>query len=335
MPDSTPTDGPTPDDGSAVAVVGDVHGHLQLALCMVARWQAHLRADDPAFRFEAVLLCGDVGTFVDEATLDSATRSHAKNNECELEFPRQWAVYPPAPWLEWIFLPEPEGLGLCCPVVMVHGNHDGFEHLQTLFPRRGRPPEPVPVDQLRGVDAGEFIKYLPSGWRTVLPSGRVVGGIGGMQAGQRARTKYHPLAYIEDAAVEAMLDRGPVDLLITHQGPAGVQGDHGSEALDLLLEAGTARAWFHGHSIFIAEPTWAGKDDATLVVPLGDVAFSGRGAKRHDPGLDGWAYVLGRGEATRVVKETPPFWRELRQSRWMLSDDGRLVAPDLVRYLWE
>jgi hypothetical protein len=322
------------DDGSAVAVVGDVHGHLQLALCMVARWQEHLQAEDPDFRFEAVLLCGDVGTFVDEAMLDSATRSHAKTNECEVEFPRQWAVHPPAPWLERIFLPKPDGLGLSCPVVMVHGNHEGFAHLETLFTKRRRSTDPVPVDRLRGVDAGEFIQYLPSGWRTVLPSGRVVGGVGGMQLGQRARTRYHRLAYIEDAAVEALMDQGPVDLLITHQGPAQVQGEHGSESLDFLLDAGTARAWFHGHSIFIADPTRAGKGQATLVVPLGDIAFAGRGNRRHDPGLDGWAYVVGRGDATRVVKETPPFWRELRQSRWTMSADGRLVAPDLARFLW-
>src|SRR3954451_4074893 len=107
-----------------VAVVGDVHGHLQLALCMLARWQAELNV-----RFEAVFLCGDVGTFTEETQLDSATRSHAKNNPCELEFLRQWATWPQAPWLEHIFLPEGEGLGLCCPVVMVHGNHEGFAHL--------------------------------------------------------------------------------------------------------------------------------------------------------------------------------------------------------------
>ena len=69
----------------AVAVVGDVHGHLQLALCMAARWQRHLN-----LRFEAVLLAGDVGTFTDPAQLDGATLAHAKNNPCELEFLRQW-----------------------------------------------------------------------------------------------------------------------------------------------------------------------------------------------------------------------------------------------------
>ena len=36
-----------------IAVTGDLHGHLQLALCMLARWQRELGE-----RFEIVLLCG-------------------------------------------------------------------------------------------------------------------------------------------------------------------------------------------------------------------------------------------------------------------------------------
>ena len=209
---------------STIAVIGDVHGHLQLALCMAARWQRHL-----GVRFEAVFLCGDVGTFTDPLQLDSATVSHARHNECELEFLQQWSVYPQGPWLEKIFepsAPEGDGLGLCCPVVMVHGNHDGFAHLQTLFSRSRRPVAPVPVQDLRGVDSREFIRYLPSGWKTVLPSGLLVAGVGGMEAGQR-RSKYHPLAYIEDGAVEGLLAEGRVDVLVTHQGPASVQGPRG------------------------------------------------------------------------------------------------------------
>ena len=52
-------EGTAPGPGT-IAVVGDVHGHLQLALCVLARWQHVLGA-----KFEAVLLCGDVGTFTE------------------------------------------------------------------------------------------------------------------------------------------------------------------------------------------------------------------------------------------------------------------------------
>src|SRR5438105_526999 len=56
-----------------LAVVGDCHGHLQLALGALARWQQELGC-----RFEAVFLCGDVGTFTQEGQLDSATRAAGK-----------------------------------------------------------------------------------------------------------------------------------------------------------------------------------------------------------------------------------------------------------------
>src|SRR4051794_36893618 len=77
-----------------LAILGDVHGHLQLALCALARWQR-----ESAVPIDAVLLAGDVGTFTDYAQLDSATKAHAKSNPCELEFLHQWSRTPQPPWL--------------------------------------------------------------------------------------------------------------------------------------------------------------------------------------------------------------------------------------------
>jgi hypothetical protein len=59
--------------------------------------------------------------------LDNATRRHAGNNPCELEFLYQWATVPQPEWIRKIFRPLTQGgCGLECPVVMVHGNHEGF-----------------------------------------------------------------------------------------------------------------------------------------------------------------------------------------------------------------
>ena len=85
-----------------ICVLGDVHGHLQLALCMAARWQRELGE-----AFEAVLLCGDVGVFTEESQLDSATRSHARRNPCELEFLYHWAADPQPRWLEELVFLQP------------------------------------------------------------------------------------------------------------------------------------------------------------------------------------------------------------------------------------
>jgi len=304
-----------------IAILGDLHGHLQLALCTLARWQR-----ETAIPISAILLAGDIGTFTEESQLDSATRAHAKNNPCELEFLTQWSMTPPPPWLDAIFQPYPDGLGLTCPIVMVHGNHEGFAHLATRVNPRRIPSAPVSIDDLPTVDTLERIRYLPSGWQTTLPSGHTLAGIGGMESGQR-RAKYHPLAYIDDNAVQRLLNAPPVDLLLTHQGPAAVQGDHGSPTLDLLLERPFARFWFHGHSTPILSPTQL---NHTLVIPLGDVTFSGRSAD-HNPGLSGWCLLDLHADNTHTLhRDPPPFWRDLRRHLWHQTPGGRLVQPDLA-----
>ena len=308
-----------------IAVLGDVHGHLLLALTMLARWQRELGKP-----FTMVLLCGDIGSFTDFHQLDSATRSHARNNPCELEFIEHWSRDPQPEWVHAVFQPEPDGLGLSCPVVMTHGNHEGFEHLATLD-RRRRPSDAVLVEELLPVDPGNYLRYLPSGWRLRTPWGRTIGAIGGIEPGQR-RAKYHPMAYIDDDAVLAICDGPPLDILITHQGPTRVQGGAGAPSLDVLLELDRPPSiWCHGHATPVLDVVSV--DGKCTVVPLGDIAFAGRGAQA-GPGLDGWGRIAydGRGVAT-VSKETPPFWRELRQHRWLKSTHGLLVPPDLARWL--
>lgn len=308
-----------------IAVIGDTHGHLQLALCVAARWQQELKV-----RFEAVLLCGDVGTFTRDDQLDNATRRHARENHCELEFLTQWAVNPQPPWLDAIFRSEErDGLGLCCPVIMVHGNHEGFEHLAALVPQ-GSNKQPVPPAALPSVDTAGHIKLLPSGWRAILPSGCTVAGVGGIDRGQR-QARYHPLAYLDDGAVLHLAEHAKhVDLLVTHQGPACLQAEGGSAALDMLLEAGMARAWFHGHSIRHPEVVQAGPARKTTVVPLGDIAFAGIG--KNDPGPDGWAVLDTLGAAAAVRKEAPRFLREFRRGKWTVTRDGLWVCPPLAPY---
>jgi hypothetical protein len=310
------------DQSAAYAVVGDVHGHLQLALCTLARWQR-----ERGRQFSAVFLCGDVGTFTEDGQLDSATHRHARDNPCELEFLSQWSTVPPAPWLDAIFRPEPEGLGLCCPVVMVHGNHEGFAHLETLYPRRRRPMDPVPLESLPPVDTDGHILFLPPGWSVTTEEGFTVGGVGGMEAGQR-RVKYHPMTYIEEDAVQHLLCSRPLDILLTHQGPESVQGEgHGSPTLDLFLdtESQSPRFWFHGHSTPVIAPVTINQ---TEVIPLGDIAFH-----KGTPGLDGWAILELEGERHALTLGPPPFWREARQHHWHTTPRSLLVHPDLVQFL--
>lgn len=309
---------------SHVAVVGDVHGHLQLALCMLARWQKEL-----GLQFDSVLLCGDVGTFILEEQLDNATRRHARQNPCELEFIKQWAMLPNAPWLDYIFKSEDEkGLGLQCPVIMVHGNHEGFDHLSRLVGDEV-PQHAVGFEELPFVDSGHYIRLLPSGWRATLPSGHVVAGVGGIQFGQR-KVQYHQMAYIDDAHILGLLPYADeIDIVITHQGPEIFQGDGGSDSLNLLVEKRVGRAWFHGHTV--KNPEIKSLGAKPQVVPLEDVAFIMSGKEMYDPGKEGWSFVE-LSEEIKIVRETPSFWRDFRFNRWLAKEGGILVAPPLAPF---
>lgn len=309
-----------------VAVIGDVHGHLQLGLCVVARWQKELGVP-----FEAVFLCGDVGSFTSEDELDNATRRHASENPCELEYLRQWAVAPSAPWLDWIFRTESEeGLGLEATLIMVHGNHEGFAHLATLVPAK-LPTAPVHVEDLPAVDPGRRIRYLPSGWIVALPSGCLAAGVGGIERGQR-RVAYHEMAYVDASAILHILEQGrKVDLLLTHQGPASIQGAGGSPTLQTLGDRGIASAWFHGHSVHEPAIRHMGR---TLVVPLDDIAFPMKGPDRDEPGREGWAAVtIDEGEI-KVRREAPGFLRDFRRHNWIRTKSGQLISPALAHVAW-
>lgn len=331
-PPGTPSDSPhlrrlrdmkSDSASTRLAILGDVHGHLQLALGALARWQR-----ETAIPIDTVLLAGDVGTFTDPAQLDSATRAHAKDNPCELEFLHQWSRTPQPPWLDAIFRPEPEGLGLTCPVVMVHGNHEGFAHLATLAHARRAPLAPIPIDDLPSADTAGHIRFLPPGWTTRTAQGATIAGVGGIEPGQR-RAKYHPMAYIDEFAIDRLRAADPVDILLTHQGPAALQNDHGSPTLDVLLDRPFARFWFHGHSTPILAPT---PINQTLIVPLGDLAFSNRGSRHGDPGLDGWALLDLHPDGSHTLhREAPPFWRDLRRRHWHALPGGLLVHPALAR----
>ena len=308
---------------SLLAFVGDCHGHLQLALCVLARWQREL-----GVRFEAVILCGDVGTFTHDSQLDNATRRRGKANPCELEFLHQWSTDPPARWLDAIFRAEADGgLGLTCPVVMVNGNHEGCAHLERMTPTR--PPVPATIDDLPPVDTAGHLRFLPPGCRVVLTSGHLLAALGGIERGQR-QADYHLMAYIDEDAVVGLLDGGQLSILVTHQGPSGTQGSKGSETLQLLVDAGIPGLWLHGHSIPNPDERWVGPAGRTRVVALGDIAFPDRGPFTDEPGADGWALVsLARGDLS-VKKRTPPFLRDFRRDRWSRTDEGLLICPTLA-----
>jgi predicted NAD-dependent protein-ADP-ribosyltransferase YbiA (DUF1768 family) len=311
--------------GSFIGVCGDVHGHLQLALVAWA-----LEAQQTGRALDAILLCGDVGTFTSDCPPDKATVRHAVDNPCELEF-LAWSTQPPAPWLEGIFAPVGEGgLGLQAPVIMVTGNHEGFAWIELLLGDLAEPPgAPVSPDVLPQVDARGRVRLLPPGWRVRTAGGRIVAGIGGIQPGQRLGARYPHSAYIAADAVGGLRPHADIDILITHQGPARVQGPSaGAEILDPLLDAPTPTLWFHGHSRRRREPMTL---QATTVHPLGDATFDKSAGWR--VARDAWATVSGPHGAVTATVAPPQRLDELQRAAWTRTAAHQLVAPHLAAWI--
>ena len=70
----------------------------------------------------------------------------------------------------------------------------------------------------------------------------------------------------------------------------------------------------------------------TTVVPLCDVAFSGRGHKSDEPGDKAWS-ALTFGPEPNLIRERPAFWRDYRKGSWVALPDGQLVCPDLAGFV--
>lgn len=307
-----------------LCVVGDVHGRLQLALLLAARWQEEL-----GVRFDAVLLAGDVGVFPDVERLDKATRRHAKADPTEIEFATQWMAGSVSRHLDRIFLPTEEGgCGLLAPVVMVCGNHEDFEYLETLVPSR-TPRKPVAPAELPCVDPGRRLRLLPSGWRVQTATGLTVAGVGGIQRDQR-QSEYHPGAYFTHDHLLDILNGPRADLLVTHTGPNLTQPfPLGATELDVLADGSVTRTWCHGHSV---------QDDAIVehrgvtVVPLHDCTFG----KWPTPGSRGlphpgsMCHLAFSGDTVRVQRGLPASYREFNRRAWVTLPDGRVVAPQLL-----
>ncbi len=296
--------------------MGDVHGHLQLALSVAHLWQRELGEE-----FEAVLLVGDLGTFTSEDKLDKATRRFAERNPMELEFMYQWLQTPPPPWIEGIFKPVSEGgLGIR-NVIAIHGNHEDFEYLRSITPERP-PSMPVDLEELPSLDPNGFIKYLPNTWVVRLPSGTTVAGLGGVTDQKKGLITGEELKRM----VSTLEEMGPVDILLTHQGPEAVQGDLGSPELNDLL--GGARYWFHGHKV---RRTDVVEIKGSTVVPLQPANFSH--SRELDP--NGWA-VLRIGEEEEVWRGLPKGAPEVARGRWIRwKFNGReiFVSPLLWAFL--
>lgn len=307
-----------------ILACGDVHGHFLLALTVAAEWQKR-----GGFKWDAILLAGDLGLFFDENAIDKATRRMAESNPCELEFPRLWLREPTSRLIDEIF--NASGLGLDCPIIGVHGNHEDFARLSQLVPENFNDAIVSPSD-LPTVEPTKKIRLIPNGWIVRLQSGVTITGFGGIES--RKKENAHPMTFIDEAAVEKFLESGlRTNILLTHEGPSSALKEGGSQLVQKMAMERVDDFVIHGHHVeqspFPIDP----KTGKPLVIGLEGIAFHGKSTA---PG-QGWARIVFDSERqTFSVKNSVPDFvtYEFSRGRWLMTEDGVLIPPPLQEAAW-
>lgn len=206
-----------------ICAAGDIHGAIDRLYADVLDFEAAL-----GVRFEWVLHVGDFGVWPDPEKIDRATRNH----EGAGDFPAWYAAGRAAPRR----------------TVFIKGNHERF----------------VWLDEQPGPEILPGLFYLRNGTTIEIYGDRgalKVGGLGGCFGPADYERKsihlqnYAKRHYTRDE-IERLSAQQGIDVLLTHDAPAGVKfarhrrGEgYVSEAagLDVLLERTHPRVCFFGH----------------------------------------------------------------------------------------
>lgn len=206
-----------------ICAAGDTHGLLDRLYGDVLAFE-----DSLGVRFAWVLHVGDFGIWPDPGRIDGASRRHDGAGD----FPAWWAERRQVPR----------------KTVFIKGNHEDFVWLE-------HQPDPEVLANLF---------YLRNGAGFEITDGDeslTVGGLGGCfgssDYGRRASDlQGYRKRHYTCGEIDALIARGPVDVLLLHDAPAGVvfaRNQHGpewpreSEGLDDLVRAVRPQVCFFGH----------------------------------------------------------------------------------------
>ncbi len=238
-----------------LAVFGDVHGRIALMLALARRWQ---REHDR--RLLGILQVGDLGAFPDHDRLDRSTRRYARHDPDELGF------------VDFLS-PSRDGTALLAPeespaIAFCRGNHEDFSYLERFA-------TPTPLDPWRKlwfVPDGQARGWPPPEHAPGVAPIRLAafGGAAPLQAaegrGRSARKERRkaerrdltismgPRFRAQDLARTLRRDLGPVDVLMTHAGPAHPSWSGGSRMIADLAKKIQPRVHLFGHHHQVVGP---------------------------------------------------------------------------------
>lgn len=170
-------------DPSKILVAGDWHGNANFAVNLIS-WIPRLLPDHPRI----LLHLGDFGIWPGDAPYLSALDEALENAEAELWF--------------------------------VDGNHEDHRRLRNMMEQR-----PIEDRRTKPYKINSRIQWLPRGyrwtwhWRTWV----ALGGAASVDRPVRTILKdWWPQELIDIQDYRAVVDRGPADVMVTHECPEGV-----------------------------------------------------------------------------------------------------------------
>lgn len=276
-----------------IAVLGDLHGHIGLALRLLRRWE---REHNRKIHF--ALQVGDFGVWPQpDLRLDEATRRFAERDPHEISFPDYTR---PSDEATRFLAPGSDDF-LSCPVVFVKGNHEDFQYLAELESEHSTGA--IPVDYF------QRFWYLPNGRMLKLAAGERsvrVGALGGVERGPE-------MAMFTPGEIRSLIGNAPIDILLAHDiyEDALVKGI-GSRFIKDLVSGLQPRFLFAGHMHVDGQRLAAAGNTEAYI--LHEVGFRHRG--QLNAGCMGMLEVAVSGE-TKFAFVSEPWQAEFTTESWV------------------
>ena len=230
-----------------IPVYSDIHGRIETLFKSLSQLQKAQKTSYPV-----VLITGDLGWFPYPNDLSPLLRRIEIKSETDLGFSKfnrevsdGKAEGGGRTIKQRYFEDAREPLKLDAKFYFLRGNHEDHEILKD---------RELSGDAIIPADPSATFNYLADGRVIKLqtPDGHRlnVGILGGVHAETRpGRTIDNPLMVFDQKAVDGLIDTAgqtPLDVLLTHQGPASTNGGHAE--IDTLIEVLKPKVHVHGHS---------------------------------------------------------------------------------------
>jgi hypothetical protein len=209
-----------------IAVLGDLHGHINLALSLLDEWKTRTKRD-----IDGILQVGDFGVFPDPGAIDKATKKFAENDPEEMGF------------LDYVIRSEhgdkhfgPGGSFSDTDLYFIKGNHEDFRYLAQF--EKGHTPTPIDMYGHINYVANDQVFNLTKEGITYA-----IAGLGGLDTHMSKKTRpYHNTA---KEYTKLMLRN--FDVLLTHEDFKNERSPNGSPRLKEVIDVKQPKYHFFGH----------------------------------------------------------------------------------------